>query len=100
MALSIVNNCYLLVVLKSQYGMKIMNKIIEIRSFQVNIQSPSEAVGLQAGDVILAVNGMDLSGLKHKEAQEKIVKSGNNFQMTILRLFDVQGLKIRHRTLT
>ena len=74
--------------------------IIEIRSFQVNIQSPSEAVGLQAGDVILAVNGMDLSGLKHKEAQEKIVKSGNNFQMTILRLFDVQGLKIRHRTLT
>ena len=53
--------------------------------FQVNFQSPSEALGLQAGDVILAINGVDLASFKHKEAQEKIVKAGNNFQLTILR---------------
>ena len=54
-------------------------------SFQVNMQSLSEAAGLKPGDTILAVNGRDLSGLRHKEAQEAIVKSGNNFSLTILR---------------
>lgn len=53
--------------------------------FQVNIQSPSEAAGLEAGDLILAVNGRDLSSLKHKEALEAIVRAGNSFQLTIQR---------------
>jgi len=42
---------------------------------KVNMQSLSEAAGLKPGDTILAVNGRDLSGLRHKEAQEAIVKS-------------------------
>ena len=49
------------------------------------MKSLSEAAGLQAGDTILAVNGRDLTSLRHKEAQEAIVKSGNNFSLTISR---------------
>ena len=49
------------------------------------MQSLSEAAGLKPGDTILAVNGRDLTALRHKEAQEAIVKSGNNFSLTILR---------------
>ena len=49
------------------------------------MRSLSEAAGLQAGDMVLAVNGQDLGSLRHKEAQEAIVKSGNNFSLTILR---------------
>jgi type II secretory pathway component PulC len=45
----------------------------------------SESLGLQAGDVIVAINGFDISGCKHKEAQEKIVSAGNSFQLTIQR---------------
>ena len=56
-----------------------------ITIFQVNMKSLSEAAGLQAGDTILAVNGKDLTSLRHKEAQEAIVKSGNNFSLTIVR---------------
>ena len=55
--------------------------------FQVNFQSLGESLGLQAGDVIVAVNGFDISSCKHKEAQEKIVMAGNNFQLTIQRYF-------------
>ena len=61
-------------------------------SFQVNMQSLSEAAGLKPGDTILAVNGRDLSGLRHKEAQEAIVKSGNNFSLTILRWVNLKKL--------
>ena len=53
--------------------------------FQVNLRSLGEAAGLQAGDVIAAVNGQDISLLKHKEAQEAIKLAGNNFVLTILR---------------
>ena len=49
------------------------------------MKSLSEAAGLQAGDMVLAVNGKDLGALRHKEAQEAIVKSGNNFSLTIVR---------------
>ena len=53
--------------------------------FQVNFRSLSESLGLQAGDVIVAINGFDISSCKHKEAQEKIVSAGNSFQLTIQR---------------
>lgn len=52
---------------------------------QVNIKSLGEAAGLQAGDVINAVNGQDISLLRHKEAQEAIKKAGNNFMLTVTR---------------
>ena len=52
---------------------------------QVNMKSLSEAAGLKPGDMVMAVNGKDLGALRHKEAQEAIVKSGNNFTLTVLR---------------
>jgi len=52
---------------------------------QVNMQSLSEAAGLEAGDVIVAVNGHDITTFRHKEAQEAIVKAGNAFQLTVQR---------------
>ena len=52
---------------------------------QVNLRSPGEAAGLQAGDVILSVNGQDISLLRHKEAQEAIKRAGNNFMLSVKR---------------
>ena len=52
---------------------------------QVNLRSPGEAAGLQAGDVILTVNGQDISLLRHKEAQEAIKRAGNNFVLAVKR---------------
>ena len=49
------------------------------------MRSPGEAAGLQPGDVIAAVNGQDISLLRHKEAQEAIKNAGNNFLLTIIR---------------
>ena len=49
------------------------------------MRSPGEAAGLQAGDVILTVNGQDISLLRHKEAQEAIKRAGNNFVLAVKR---------------
>ena len=49
------------------------------------MRSLGEAAGLQAGDVISAVNGQDIGLLRHKEAQDCIKMAGNNFVLTILR---------------
>ena len=52
---------------------------------QVNISSLSEAAGLLAGDLLVAVNGEDVESLRHKEAQDTIVRSGNNLTLTVRR---------------
>jgi len=52
---------------------------------KVNLSSLSEAAGLQAGDLLLAVNGADVQNCKHKEAQDTIVRAGNNFEITVQR---------------
>lgn len=52
---------------------------------KVNLSSLSEAAGLQAGDLLLAVNGQDVQNCKHKEAQDTIVRAGNNFEITVQR---------------
>ena len=59
--------------------------------FQVNRESPSESVGLAAGDVIVAVNGQDITACRHKEAQDVIVRAGNNFKLTIQRYAHLLG---------
>ena len=64
---------------------KITSQFTFLLFFQVNLRSLGEAAGLQPGDVISAVNGQDISLLKHKEAQEAIKLAGNNFMLTILR---------------
>ena len=52
---------------------------------QVNISSLSEAAGLAAGDLLVAVNGEDVESCRHKEAQDTIVRSGNNLTLTVRR---------------
>jgi len=51
----------------------------------VKADSLSEAAGLQAGDLLIAVNGQDVQFCRHKEAQDCIVRAGNNFELTIQR---------------
>merc|ERR1712170_47793 len=41
--------------------------------------------GLQAGDNIVSIAGADALSLRHKEAQDSIIKAGNSFEMVIQR---------------
>ena len=70
--------------------------------FQVNISSLSEAAGLQPGDLLLAVNGQDVQNYRHKEAQDTIVRAGNNFEITVQRSVDIvqQNLYDRKKRLS
>lgn len=53
--------------------------------FQVNGGSPAEAAGLKAGDAVIRVNNTDMFNLRHKDAQDVIVRAGNSFEVTVQR---------------
>nr|CAD7395484.1 unnamed protein product [Timema cristinae] len=57
---------------------------IEVR-ISVNGGSLAEKFGLQPGDALIRVNNVDLFDLKHKDAQDSIVRAGNNYELTIQR---------------
>ncbi|XP_050309315.1 PDZ and LIM domain protein Zasp isoform X2 [Anthonomus grandis grandis] len=52
---------------------------------KVNGGSPAERAGLIAGDSVIRINNTDVFNLLHKEAQDVIVRAGNNFEMVIQR---------------
>lgn len=52
---------------------------------KVNAGSVAANAGLQAGDAIVSIGGKDALSLRHKEAQEAIVKAGNNFDLVVQR---------------
>ncbi|XP_032671174.1 PDZ and LIM domain protein Zasp isoform X8 [Odontomachus brunneus] len=52
---------------------------------KVNSGSPAEAAGLKAGDAVIKVNTTDIYDLRHKDAQDVIIKAGNNFEITVQR---------------
>ncbi|XP_046393234.1 PDZ and LIM domain protein Zasp isoform X6 [Ischnura elegans] len=52
---------------------------------KVAVGSLAEKAGLMAGDAVVRVNQTDLFNLRHKEAQDSIVRSGNNFELTVQR---------------
>lgn len=52
---------------------------------QVNGGSLADNAGLAAGDTVLKVNGVDVYNLRHKDAQDLVVRAGNNVEMTITR---------------
>ncbi|XP_020278195.1 PDZ and LIM domain protein Zasp isoform X5 [Pseudomyrmex gracilis] len=52
---------------------------------KVNNGSPAEAAGLKAGDAVIKVNNTEMYNLRHKDAQDVIVKAGNNFELTVQR---------------
>ncbi|XP_055690931.1 PDZ and LIM domain protein Zasp isoform X2 [Lutzomyia longipalpis] len=41
--------------------------------------------GLVAGDAVIKVNGMDVYNLRHKDAQDAVVRGGNNFEISVQR---------------
>ena len=51
----------------------------------MNAGSLAEKAGLQAGDGILKINDVDVFNMRHKEAQETVIKAGNNFEVLISR---------------
>lgn len=52
---------------------------------QVNFGSIADQAGLQPGDSVIAVNNVEAYNLRHKDAQDLIVRSGNSFELTIQR---------------
>ncbi|NXW87048.1 GRASP protein, partial [Alopecoenas beccarii] len=56
--------------------------------------SPAEAAGLQTGDTITGVNGLNVEGVRHREIVEIIKSSGNT-----LRLDTLYGTSIRRAEL-
>uniref|UniRef100_A0A1B0BE83 PDZ domain-containing protein n=1 Tax=Glossina palpalis gambiensis TaxID=67801 RepID=A0A1B0BE83_9MUSC len=51
----------------------------------VNGGSLAEQAGLMPGDSVVKINDVDVFNLRHKEAQDVVVRSGNNFVMTVQR---------------
>lgn len=52
---------------------------------QVNGGSPAERAGLTAGDSVIKINTTDVFNLRHKDAQDVVVRAGPAFEMTIQR---------------
>lgn len=52
---------------------------------QVNIGSIADQAGLVAGDSVIKVNNVDVYNLRHKDAQDLIVRSGNSFDVLVQR---------------
>ncbi|XP_019890161.1 PDZ and LIM domain protein Zasp isoform X10 [Musca domestica] len=52
---------------------------------KVNGGSLAEQAGLLPGDAVIKINDVDVFNLRHKEAQDIVVRSGNNFVMTVQR---------------
>ncbi|XP_017147139.1 PDZ and LIM domain protein Zasp isoform X11 [Drosophila miranda] len=52
---------------------------------KVNAGSLSEQAGLQPGDAVIKINDVDVFNFRHKDAQDTVVRSGNNFVITVQR---------------
>lgn len=64
---------------------EIRHALTESLCRQVNGGSPAEKAGLQAGDAVLRINNVDATALRHKDAQDVIVRAGNSFELAIQR---------------
>lgn len=52
---------------------------------KVTNDSLAEKAGLQPGDAILKINNLSTENMRHKDAQDTVVKAGNNFEITLQR---------------
>lgn len=52
---------------------------------KVNSNSLAQKAGLQPGDTILQIGGHSTDDMRHKEAQDTILRGGNNIDLTIQR---------------
>lgn len=53
--------------------------------FKVNVGSPAERAGLMAGDSVIKINNIEVFNLRHKDAQDVIVRAGPSFDVTVQR---------------
>lgn len=51
----------------------------------MNVGSLAEKAGLQVGDAVIRVNGKEVADVRHKDAQDTIVRAGNNVEITVQR---------------
>lgn len=51
----------------------------------MTVGSLAEKAGLQAGDALIRVNDMELFNLRHKDAQDCLVRAGNSFELSVQR---------------
>lgn len=63
-------------------------------SQQVNTGSIADNAGLKAGDAVVRLNATDLYNLRHKDAQDAIVKAGPSFELVIQRFVDASYHKM------
>lgn len=52
---------------------------------QINVGSIADKAGLIAGDAVIRVNNEEVFNLRHKDAQDAILRGGNNFEITVSR---------------
>nr|XP_022919215.1 PDZ and LIM domain protein Zasp-like isoform X2 [Onthophagus taurus] len=52
---------------------------------KVNYGSPAEKAGLQAGDSVIKINNVDVFSMRHKDAQDVIIRAGPAFEITVQR---------------
>ncbi|XP_018564668.1 PDZ and LIM domain protein Zasp isoform X5 [Anoplophora glabripennis] len=52
---------------------------------KVNVGSPAERAGLVAGDSVIKINDTDVFNLRHKDAQDVVVRAGPAFEITLQR---------------
>lgn len=52
---------------------------------KVNTGSIADQAGLKAGDSVVKINNTDLFNLRHKDAQDVIVRAGPSFELVIQR---------------
>ncbi|CAG2054443.1 unnamed protein product [Timema podura] len=64
---------------------KCLDRTSNMSFYRVNGGSLAEKFGLLPGDALIRVNNVDLFDLKHKDAQDSIVRAGNNYELTIQR---------------
>ncbi|KAK9721662.1 PDZ domain [Popillia japonica] len=51
----------------------------------VNLGSPAEKAGLLAGDSVIKINATEVYNLRHKDAQDVIIRAGPSFEITVQR---------------
>lgn len=64
---------------------------------QVNPGSLADSGGLKVGDIIIKICGQNAETISHTDAQDVIVRAGNNLEITVAKL--VQSVQSVERTI-
>lgn len=70
-------------------SVSVTDLILFIQFYQVNVGSIADKAGLLAGDALIKVNTEELFNLRHKDAQDSLVRAGNSFELTVSRYVSV-----------